>query len=50
MDASQAKYVVIPRSTANVYYENQPLIAYFASHYSVEKQFPDYSVLRRTGS
>ena len=50
MDASHAKYVVIPRSTANVYYENQPLIAYFASHYSVEKQFPDYSVLRRTGS
>jgi len=48
MDASRAKYVVIPRNPANVYYRNAPLIAYFETHYAVEKTFPDYDVLRRT--
>ena len=50
MDASKAKYVVMPSSTSNIYYENKPLIAYFRSHYTLEKAFPDYNVLRRNGS
>lgn len=48
MDRSQAKYVVMPRSQSNIYYANKPLVEYFSAHYQVEKEFPDYLVLRRT--
>jgi len=50
LDAARAKYVVVPRDTSNIYYENRPLIAYFDANYSVEKTFPDYEVLRRNGT
>ena len=50
MDASRAKYVVVPRDTGNIYYQNRPLITYFQANYTVEKTFPDYVVLRRDGS
>jgi hypothetical protein len=47
MASSRAKYVVLPRNPGNVYYENAPLVAYFNREYTVEKEFPDYDVLRR---
>lgn len=50
MDAARTKFVVVPSSTANIYYANRPLIDYFSSHYVLAKAFPDYNVLRRRGS
>lgn len=47
MNKSQAKYVVVYRDRTTLYYQNKPMVAYFDSHYHLEKTFDTFEVLRR---
>lgn len=47
MEKSQAKYVVVYRDQDNIYYQNKPIVEYLDSHYSLDKTFIKFEVLKR---
>lgn len=47
MEKSQAKYVVVYRDKANLYYQNKPIVDYFDTHYVLDKTFTKFEVLKR---
>ena len=47
MEQSQAKYVVVYRDRENLYYQNKPIVEYFDTHYTLDKTFTKFQVLRR---
>lgn len=47
MDKSQTKYVVVYTDRNTLYYDNKPLVEYFNTHYSPEKQIGKFTILKR---